>query len=109
MMRRRKKPDPNAPPPPPRDNGLPPRPPELNAAATKLAEQLKCNVAAGFGFASSSDGGVVAFRERKGTVGEWRLYVFTNDAAAVLPSTFEGFPVERRAVPVPFQAPRKWP
>ena len=100
MMRRKKK-DPNAPPPPPRDNGLPPRPPELAEAQKGLQERLGgANVAAGFGFSSADPQPKSGVRGTDpGRTACWRLFVFTDDAALQVPPEFGGFPVERRGVP----------
>ncbi len=84
MMRRKKK-DPNAPPPPPRDNGLPPKPADFDAAVKAVAEHLpEVNVAGGYGFSGLQ------------RVGAWRVYVFTDNAELVIPTESNGYPVERR-------------
>ena len=100
-MMRRKKVDPNAPPPPPRDNGLPPKPPELDAALKTLQTVLgkdasgkPIHVVTGFGFSRVAKG-------KESRVPAWRLFVFNNDTALQLPAEHAGFPVERREVPTP--------
>ncbi len=85
MMRRpAKKADPNAPPPEPRDNGLPPKPKDIDAAKASLQAQLGgvTNVATGFALK-----------------GGWSLFVFTDDARLKVPADHAGFPVHRREVP----------
>jgi len=68
---------------PPRDNGLPPKPDDLDAAQKSLQAQLAgVNVITGFAL----DGG-------------WGLFVFTNDAKLKVPDKHAGYRVHRRGVP----------
>jgi hypothetical protein len=85
MMRRpAKKVDANAPPPPPRDNGLPPKPPELDAAKASLQKELGAHVNVATGFALKEG---------------WSLFVFTDEASLKVPAKHDGWHVHRRSVP----------
>jgi hypothetical protein len=85
MMRRRspKKGTPGVPV-APRDNGLPPKPTDLDDAKASLLQLfgVPVNVATGF----AVDGG-------------WGLFVFTDDAKLKLPDKHAGYRVHRRGVP----------
>ena len=68
---------------PPRDNGLTPKPDDLDAARASLEQALGgANVATGF----SVDKG-------------WSLFVFTDDAKLKVPEKHAGYRVNRRGVP----------
>lgn len=68
---------------------LPPRPKGMDAARESLSKKLGVAVAAGHGF-SGKEG------ER---VGEWRLFVFTDDPGLAVPQRHAGIPVTVRPVP----------
>lgn len=83
MYRGKKKGSPNEPS-PPRDNGLPPKPDDIDKAKASLQASLgeTINVATGFAVA-----------------GGWSLFVFTDDAKLKVPDKHAGYRVHRRTVP----------
>lgn len=90
-MRFRKKVDPNAPPPPPRDNGLPDKPKDLDAALQSLQALLPgVNVSTGYGFSP-----------KKKAETCWLLFVFTDDKDLQVPAEHAGYLTRRMGVPRP--------
>jgi len=83
MMRGKKKGTPNQPV-EPRDNGLPPKPEDIDKAKASLQALVgeTVNVATGFAVA-----------------GGWSLFVFTDDAKLKVPEKHAGYRVHRRGVP----------
>ena len=68
---------------PPRDNGLPPKPEDLDDAKAALEASLPgANVCTGFAL---KDG--------------WSLFVFTDDAKLKVPEKSGGYKVHKRGVP----------
>ena len=85
MMRRsnNKKGKPNQPA-EPRDNGLPPKPEDLDGAKASLQELVGATVNIATGFAIGAG---------------WSLFVFTDDAKLKVPEKHAGYRVHRRGVP----------
>ena len=70
----------------PRDNGLPPKPEDIDAAKASLQALVGATVNVASGFA---------------VAGGWSLFVFTDDAKLKVPEKHAGYRVHRRSVPKP--------